>query len=190
MLNKVTSLITVTVCQTALCKRSTPHMKLLATIILSAGMSTGAIRVKHATRRRDLQGARRPQPRFALSLDGTWVLAPETTRGALKDFLVSVGAPRVFAGPLAKAFDADAIELGYAVEGAELSEAAEEKTTTNRTLPLVRRQRQGHRRPRRRRSPIGTSPRRNLRRRAGRPLRRAPPPVACDAQLRQRAEPI
>ena len=112
MLNKV-SLITVTVCQTALCKRSTPHMKLLATIILS-GMSTlgaGAIRVKHATRRRDLQGARRPQPRFALSLDGTWVLAPETTRGALKDFLVSVGAPRVFAGPLAKAFDADAIEL-------------------------------------------------------------------------------
>ena len=112
MLNKV-SLITVTVCQTALCKRSTPHMKLLATIILS-GMSTfgaGAIRVKHATRRRDLQGARRPQPRFALSLDGTWVLAPETTRGALKDFLVSVGAPRVFAGSLAKAFDADAIQL-------------------------------------------------------------------------------
>ena len=88
-------------------------MKLLAAIILS-GMSTlgaGAIRVKHATRRRDLQGARRPQPRFALSLDGTWVLAPETPRGALKDFLVSVGAPRVFAGPLAKAFDADAIEL-------------------------------------------------------------------------------
>ena len=74
-------------------------------------MSTGAIRVKHATRRRDLQGARRPQPRFALSLDGTWVLAPETPRGALKDFLVSVGAPRVFAGPLAKAFDADAIQL-------------------------------------------------------------------------------
>ena len=86
-------------------------MKLLATIILSAGMSTGAIRVKHATRRRDLQGARRPQPRFALSLDGTWVLAAETPRGALKDFLVSVGAPRVFAGPLAKAFDADAIQL-------------------------------------------------------------------------------
>ena len=86
-------------------------MKLLATIILSAGMSTGALRVKHATRRRDLQGARRPQPRFALSLDGTWVLAAETPRGALKDFLISVGAPRVFAGPLAKAFDADAIQL-------------------------------------------------------------------------------
>ena len=38
------------------------------------------------------------------------------------------------------------------------------RITTNRTLPLVRRQRQGHRRPRRRRSPISTSPRRNLRR--------------------------
>jgi hypothetical protein len=88
-------------------------MNLLGTIFtLSVIMTSGAsLRVKHATRRRDLQGARRPQPRFALSLDGTWVLAPETTRGALKDFLVSVGAPRVFAGPLAKAFDADAIQL-------------------------------------------------------------------------------
>ena len=64
------------------------------------------------------------------------------------------------------------------------------RITTNRTLPLVRRQRQGHRRPRRRRSPISTSPRRNLRRRAGRPLRRPPPPVRRDAELRQRAEPI
>ena len=88
-------------------------MNLLGTIFtLSVIMTSGAsLRVKHATRRRDLQGTRRPQPRFALSLDGTWVLAAETPRGALKDFLVSVGAPRVFAGPLAKAFDADAIEL-------------------------------------------------------------------------------
>ena len=59
-------------------------MNLLGTIFtLSVIMTSGAsLRVKHATRRRDLQGARRPQPRFALSLDGTWVLAPETTRGA------------------------------------------------------------------------------------------------------------
>ena len=73
---------------------------------------------------------------------------------------------------------------------ADASRRTEEKPTTNRTLPLVRRQRQGHRRPRRRRSPIGTAPRGNLRRRAGRPLRRTPPPVRRDAQLRQRAEPV
>ena len=88
-------------------------MNLLGTVFTLSAMTTSgaSLRVKHATRRRDLQGARRPQPRFALSLDGTWVLAPITPRGALKDFLVSVGAPRVFAGPLAKAFDADAIQL-------------------------------------------------------------------------------
>ena len=92
-------------------------MNLLLTILTLSGMSTsGSLRVKHATRRRDLLGSRRAErPRSdavlnTLSLDGTWVLAPGP-RGALKDFLISVGAPRVFAGPLAKAFDADAIQL-------------------------------------------------------------------------------
>ena len=106
-------------CQTGLCnRRYASLMNLLLTILTLSGMSTsGSLRVKHATCRRDLLGSRRAErPRSdavlnTLSLDGTWVLAAETPRGALKDFLVSVGAPRVFAGPLAKAFDADAIQL-------------------------------------------------------------------------------
>ena len=94
-------------------------MNLLGTVFTLSAMTTSgsSLRVKHATRRRDLLGSRRAErPRSdavlnTLSLDGTWVLAPGVPRGALKDFLISVGAPRVFAGPLAKAFDADAIQL-------------------------------------------------------------------------------
>lgn len=85
-------------------------MNLLGAIITLSGMAS-AVRVSHATvatRRRDLLGLRAHD--VMNTLNGVWVLAGPHD-GALKDFLVSVGAPRMFAGPLAKAFDSDAIQL-------------------------------------------------------------------------------
>lgn len=82
----------------------------MGAIITLSGMAS-AVRVSHATvatRRRDLLGLRAHD--VMNTLNGVWVLAGPHD-GALKDFLVSVGAPRMFAGPLAKAFDSDAIQL-------------------------------------------------------------------------------
>ncbi len=63
--------------------------------------------IKHPATAKDL--ARSRDASYGFTKKNTQAAA--APRGALKDFLISVGAPRVFAGPLAKAFDADAIQL-------------------------------------------------------------------------------
>ena len=59
-----------------------------------------------------------PLPPIEETLSGTWVI--HEPRGALRDFLVAVGAPRMVAGPFARALDKDAVALNVTGSGASV----------------------------------------------------------------------
>eukprot|EP00962_Isochrysis_galbana_P030457 scaffold9882_cov133-Isochrysis_galbana.AAC.1 len=55
-------------------------------------------------------------------LSGEWVLDRSATQGgALREFLLACGAPRIFAGPLARKFDSDHLVIAASAEAVSLA---------------------------------------------------------------------